>query len=105
VHEVLSVEPLLRLQHLQRLKVYHCTPEAQQMPQQLSSLSSFSALHINVDLEDVVADAWPRLPHLQGLHLWHHAEDEEDRPLGATGVDRPVLRALLQATALQRLSL
>jgi hypothetical protein len=104
VQDVVSAQPLLELQQLERLEVtsYHAG-FTQQPLQQLSSLSSLSDLQINVDVNDLMTAAWHRLPSLRGLRVHYGTRDRwEDAYCELHPV---VLRRLSQLSTLQRLSL
>jgi hypothetical protein len=103
VDDVLSVQPLLQLQCLQRLELHLCSPKEVEHNLQLSTLTRLSDLPISVDAEEfeLVADAWPRLPSLRSLQVgfWRFGR------LGRHLLSVPGLRILPQVTALQHLRL
>jgi hypothetical protein len=106
VDGLVSAEPLLELQHLERLAIQECnlgSVSVQYALQQLSSLSTLTDLQVNIraaDLNEGTADVLLSLPSLRGLRLgneglgYHHHRSVV-----------PVLRKLLNLSALQRLSM
>jgi hypothetical protein len=115
VADVVSAQPLLELQHLERLELRGCRLSdegVQEALQQLSSLSTLTHLQLNIamghldegtdeDTDEVAADVLLALPSLRGLRLWYRGLEAGD----CFGVDIPGLRTLAKLTALQRLSM
>ena len=104
---MVSAQPLLELQQLQRLVLRECdlsVEVAQEALQQLSRVSSLTDLQLNIDVEhinEVTAEVLLALPSLRGLRLWYRGWGAE----GSVAVATPVLRKLFQLSALQRLNL
>jgi hypothetical protein len=69
----MSAQPLLELQHLERLELHRCNPTdgyVEDALLQLSSLSSLTDVELNIRVEDFdeeAADALLALPSLRGL--------------------------------------